>query len=72
MNTKVEIEPRNKGVPGVNVTVTFANGKSIYRAVVPAQTGTGWLVVNSYSLYDKSVEFSTQEAAIEHVKNLTV
>lgn len=76
MTNKVEITTRNKGVPGVNVTITLLSGKSIYRAVVPANAGEignakeGWLVVDSYTLDSVSVKVPTMEAGIEYVKGL--
>lgn len=68
---QVEIVSRNKGVPGVNVTLTFPDGKSIYRAVVPKEDGSCWLVVDSYVLDSVAVNVPTMEAGVEYVKGLT-
>lgn len=72
MTTKVTIETRNKGVPGVNVTLTFANGRELYRSVVPEEDGSCWLVVNPYTMGAPVLEFHTQEEAVEYVKSLTL
>ena len=72
MTVKVEVETRNKGVPGVNITLTFDNGRSLYRSVVPEEDGSCWLVVNPYTLGAPVVEFPTKEEAVEYVKGLTL
>jgi len=72
MTTKVTIETRNKGVPGVNVTLTFANGRSLYRSVVPDEDGSCWLVVTPYRIGAPLFQFPTQEEAVEYVKSLTL
>lgn len=73
MTNIVEITPRNKGVPGTNITMTFQNGKSLYRSVVPADEHeglSGWLVVDPYNLNSISISVSTMEDGIAYVKNL--
>ena len=74
MTVKFKTTKRNKGVPGVNVEVTFPDGRSLYRAVVPAdglEGLTGWLVVDSYALESVSVPVASMEAGVEYVKGLT-
>lgn len=69
----VELTKRNKGVPGVNVEVTLENGKTLYRAVVPANAvdgAEGWLVVDSYVLNSVSVKVPTMEAGVEYIRRL--